>query len=110
VSNYAYEKLVERFVNVYHERRQMVKKSHVATRGALENIDRENAVAESLQKDLDREKKVGEDFIDSELMLTWITFHRFSFFSCVCLLVKQVLLFVLLLWVFVFSDPVVVRS
>ncbi|CAK8694749.1 unnamed protein product [Clavelina lepadiformis] len=58
VSNYAYEKLVERFLHLYRDRRQAVKKSHFATRGALENIDRENAIAEALQKDLDREKQV----------------------------------------------------
>nr|CAB3238693.1 dynein heavy chain 8, axonemal-like [Phallusia mammillata] len=69
VSNYAYEKLVERFVHLYRERRQAVKQSHLATRGALENIDRENSVAEVLQKDLDREQKVLEEHRAGTLQL-----------------------------------------
>ena len=59
MSNYSFEKLVVRFVKLYQDRRTQVKKSHNETKMALENIDRENAVADGLQKDLHREKQVS---------------------------------------------------
>nr|XP_018669150.1 dynein heavy chain 9, axonemal [Ciona intestinalis] len=69
VCNYAFEKLVERFVCVYRDRRKMVQESHESIKGALENIDRENLVAEALQKDLDREKQVLDEHKSGTLKL-----------------------------------------
>ena len=36
----------------------MVNTNHESTKGAQENIDRENEIAEALQRDLDKEKQV----------------------------------------------------
>nr|XP_039248070.1 LOW QUALITY PROTEIN: dynein beta chain, ciliary-like [Styela clava] len=61
VSNYAFEKLVLRFVSVFRARRLSIHSDQNATAEALLNIDKENAIAESLQRELDREKQVLEE-------------------------------------------------
>ena len=63
ISNYAYEKLVERFLYIYNERRLAVNTNHEATKSARENIDQENEIAEALQRDLDREKQVRSEVL-----------------------------------------------
>ena len=81
ISNYAYEKLVERFLYIYHERRQVVNKNHDATKSARENIDRENEIAEALQRDLDREKQVRIAFkVEKNSLLSFTQNSKMFFF------------------------------
>lgn len=66
VCNYAFEKLVQRFVHIFCAKRRSVHECQDVTARALMNIDKENAIAESLQKELDREKQV-----DSDAVVVW---------------------------------------
>ncbi|XP_022099208.1 dynein beta chain, ciliary-like [Acanthaster planci] len=61
LTNTTYEKFVERFLSMYHQRQQKIQEEHTMVTGALEHINKENQLASKLQKQLEHELVVLEE-------------------------------------------------